>query len=121
MKHMDTRKLLIASSIVLLSMSGALAAEPQVREGSDATAASVAALKANLGNPTGLEVDEVRVTETGVACIYYRVSDGQGGESRGHAVVQGGEVLKSSTDDEHFAKAWNEHCLGPRGGMTSGE
>lgn len=115
---MNTKTMLIASSIVLLPMSDALAADRTACEGSDATAASVAALKGNLGNTAGLEVDEVRVTDGGVACIEYRVSNGQGGKTRGHAVVQGDEVLKSSAGYERFEKAWNEHCLGPRGGTT---
>ena len=109
---MDAKKLLIASSVTLL-VAGALAA--------DATSASIDALKANVGNTAGLEVDEVRVTDDGVACIEYRVSNSQGRKTRGHAVVKGEEVLKSSSDYERFEKAWNEHCLGPRGGITGGE
>ena len=109
---MDTRKLLLAASIALLPLAG---------EGSDATSAAVAALKANLGNPAGLEIDEVRVTAAGVACIDYHARDGQGGKSPGHAVVQGEEVLKSSSGEERFEEEWNQHCLGPRGGMTGGE
>jgi hypothetical protein len=114
---MSTTKLVIATSAILV-MAAALAAHDEPR-GSDATSSSVAALKANLGNPAGLEVDEVRVTAAGVACIDYRVSNGQGGKSLGHAVVQGDEILKSSSRDERFEKAWNEHCLGPRGGITT--
>ncbi len=117
---MSTTKLVIATSAIL-ALAAALAAGDEPREGSDATSTSVAALKANLGNPAGLEVDEVRVTGAGVACIDYRLSNGQGGKSLGHAVVQGDEVLKSSSGDERFEKAWNEHCLGPRGGVTSVE
>jgi hypothetical protein len=113
---MNTKTLLIAASVTLLPVTGALAAD---QEGSDATAASVAALKANLRNTGGLQIDEVRLTEAGVACINYRVNNDQGGKSRGHAVVQGDEVLKSSTGFKQFEKAWNEHCLGPRGGNTS--
>jgi len=106
---MDTMKLIIAASVTLLPVTGALAA--------DATSAAVAKLKANLGDKAGgLEVEEVRVTDAAVACIEYRVSG-----SRGHAVVQGNEVLKSSSDSDRFEKAWNEHCLGPRGGTTSNE
>jgi hypothetical protein len=113
-----TRRVLFASSFAILTMAGALAIEG---EGADATSASVAALKANLGNPAGLEIDEVRVTDSGATCIDYHVSDGQGGKSPGHAVVRGTEVLKSPSGDEGFEKAWNAHCLGPRGGMSSGE
>ena len=115
---MNTKTLLIAASVALLPVVGALAADPEA-PGSDATSASVAALKATLRNSSGLTVDEVRVTEAGVACINYRVNNDQGGKSRGHAVVQGDEVLKSSTGYKRFEKAWNEHCLGPRGGNTS--
>ncbi|HEV7609814.1 MAG TPA: hypothetical protein VGO61_20935 [Steroidobacteraceae bacterium] len=117
---MDMRKFLIASSLVLLPVAGALAADREERTSPDATSAAIAALEANLKNTTGLEVDEVRVTGAGVACINYRVTD-QGAKVRGYAVVQGDEVLKSSSDDKRFEKAWSEHCLGPRGGMTSGE
>ena len=102
---MDTMKLIIAASVASLPLAGALAA--------DATSNAVSALKANLGSNVSLEVDEVRVTQAGVACIEYRVSG-----SRGHAVVQDNEVLKSSSDAERFEKAWNQHCLGPRGGTT---
>jgi hypothetical protein len=115
---MNTKTLLIAASVALLPVGGAFAAD---QEGSDATAASVAALKANLKNSAGLTIDEVRLTEAGVACINYRVNNEQGGKSRGHAVVQGDEVLKSSTGYKRFEKAWNEHCLGPRGGTTTSQ
>jgi hypothetical protein len=117
---MSTTKLVIATSAILL-MAAALAANDEPRDSSDATSTSIAALRANLGDVDGLEIDEVRVTGAGIACINYRVGNSQGGKSRGHAVVQRDEVLKSSADDARFEKAWNEHCLGPRGGMTSGE
>ena len=118
-KRPHSRKLLIASSVALLLLVAAFAANGQERKSPDRTAASVAALKASLGNSSGLEVEEVRVTNTGVACINYHLSDSKGGKSPGHAVVQGDEVLKSPSGDERFEKAWTEHCLGPRGGVTS--
>ena len=102
---MDTLKLLIAASVTFLPVTGALAAE--------ATADAVAALKSDLGSGVDLEVDEVRETAAGVVCIEYRVRG-----SRGHAVVQKKEVLKSSSGYKAFEKAWNEHCLGPRGGAA---
>ena len=109
---MHIKKLLIASTVVLLPIASAL--------GADTTANSVAALKANLGNAAGLEIDEVRVTDDGIACIDYHLRSSEGGKSPGHAVVQGNEVLKSSSGDERFEKAWTKHCLGPRGGISSG-
>jgi len=117
---MSTTKLVIATSAILL-MAAALAANDEPREVSDATSASVSALKKNLGNPANLEIDEVRVTQAGIACIDYRVKGGQDSKSIGHAVVQGDEVLKNSPGDKRFEKAWNEHCLGPRGGLTGNE
>jgi hypothetical protein len=119
---MSKTKLLISTSAIL-AVAAALAASPEGSDNSNATAAAVAALKSNLGNPPGLSVDEVRVTDDGVACIDYRLSDGvSNGEGKvpGHAVVQRDEVLKSSAGDR-FQKAWDKHCLGPRGGMTRDE
>jgi hypothetical protein len=115
---MSKTKLLISTSAIL-AVAAALAASPAGGDGSKATSAAVAALKSNLGNPPGLSVDEVRMTDDGIACIDYRVSDGEG-KVPGHAVVQRDEVLRSSAGDR-FQKAWDAHCLGPRGGMTSGE
>ena len=108
---MGTWKKLIAASLPTLAVAGALAA-------GDATSAAVLKLKANLGNPAGFEFDEVRVTNAGVACIDYRVSSAQGAKSLGHAVVKNDVVLKSSADYERFEKVWNEHCLGPHGGVN---
>ena len=117
---MSITKLVTATSAILL-MAASLAANDEPREGSDATSASINALKANLGNPVGLQIEEVRVTGSGVACIDYHVKNSQGSKSLGHAVVQGDQVLKSSSGDKLFEKAWSEHCLGPRGGMTGNE
>jgi len=97
--------------------AGALAAD--ARPG-DKTDASVAALRSTLGDARGLEIDEVRVTDDGVACIEYRLPDAQGRLTRGHAVVRDQDVLRSPPDDGgKFEKAWTDHCLGPRGGVTS--
>jgi hypothetical protein len=107
---------------MLLAAAIALAAAAALAAG-NATDASVAALKASLGNPRALEVDEVRITGDGVACIEYRVVDAAGKQDRGHAVVRGNDVLRSpgatNADPKPFEKAWSEHCLGPKGGMTS--
>lgn len=123
---MDTKLQLFASTVAALPMAfaspaGALAAGLETRESESPTALAVAALKANLGKSTPVEIDEVRVTASGVACIDYRVGNAQGANSVGHAVVQGGEVLKSSADAKRFEEEWNKHCLGPRGGTTGGE
>lgn len=117
---MSKTKLIVATSAILI-MAAALAMEGKPLAGTDTTVASVTALKSNLGSPAGLEVDEVRVTDDGVACIDYRVSNGKGGMISAHAVVQRDLVLKSSSDSDRFEEAWNTHCLGPRGGMSAGE
>jgi hypothetical protein len=114
---MSKTKLLISTSAIL-AVAAALAAGPEAGKDTDATANAVAALKSDLGNPAGLSIDEVRVTSAGVACIDYHASNREGRKIPGHAVVQRSEVIKSSAGDR-FAKLWNEHCLGPRGGMTS--
>jgi hypothetical protein len=88
----------------------------------NSTDAPIAALEASLGTTRDLEIDEVRITGNGVACIEYRVRDAAGKQSRGHAVVQGNDVLRvpaaANDDAQKFEKAWNDHCLGPHGGMT---
>jgi hypothetical protein len=100
-------------------MAATLCASPDASDGTDKTAAAVAALEAKLGNPAGLEIDEVRVTDSGVVCIDYSMRNAEGVKTPGHAVVQGDEVLQASSGDR-FENLWNKHCLGPRGGTTSG-
>ena len=114
---MNTRNLLIASAAALVPMTAVLADDPPASTSSDATAAAVATLKDRVGKP-GIEVDEVRVTDSGTACIKYRVRNNLGGTSREHAVVKGEEVERSTRGNKEFEKAWNDNCLGPRGGMT---
>ena len=109
---MDARQILVASAAALL---------PIIATGGDATAAAIAALEQHLGKSSGLEVQEVRVTSSGVSCIEYRVNDAQGGKRPEHAVVRGTEVLRSTSGDERFQKEWDQHCLGPRGGISGGE
>ena len=116
---MNTRKLLIACSATLLPMTAALAADTPPATSSDETAAAVATLKQKLGSPSGMEVDNVRVTDAGVACINYRLRDSQGSMTKQHAVVKGDDVERSTFGNKKFEKAWNDNCLGPRGGTTS--
>ena len=108
-------KRLIAPCLVI-----ALCGMAAAREGgpdTDATTKAVAKLEARLGE-SEIQVDEVRITEDGVACIDFHST----GPSKraAHAVVQGEKLLVSSNSDKNgFEKAWEEHCLGPRGGATS--
>jgi hypothetical protein len=112
---MPRMKRLIAPSLVIVVCGMAAARD----EGPDTelTDRAVAALEARLGK-SEVKVDEVRVTEKGVACIDFRANGSANGRA-GHAVYQAEKLLIStSSDQDGFEKAWSEHCLGPRGGAT---
>ena len=76
-----------------------------------ADSSEVAALKADLPSTLGFKVDKVKMTDAGVACIKYRVSNNKGGESPGMAVVEEGKVLRSQNGNSAFEKAWNSKCV----------
>jgi hypothetical protein len=109
-------KRLIAPSLVI-AICGMAAA----REGPDTavTSKAVARLEAKLGE-SEIVVDEVRVTNDGIACMdYHTVSNPR---KQAHAVLQGDQLLISTNSDANgFEKAWSDHCLGPRGGATQNE
>ena len=111
-------KRLIAPSLVIVVCGMAAARD----EGPDTelTDQAVAALEARLGK-SEVKVDEVRVTDDGVACIDFRENGSANGRA-GHAVYQGEKLLVStSADQEGFERAWSEKCLGPRGGAPTGQ
>jgi predicted MPP superfamily phosphohydrolase len=114
--YMNSLKWLLASSLVCAPLTGAFADGGKTK-GSDATADSVAALKAKLGDAASFELDDARVTKDNVVCINYFVTDAQGAKRPGHAVVQNNEVLRSNVD-ERFEKVWSDNCLGPHGGTA---
>ena len=97
----------IAMLAALAPLTAALAADPAM---SDAHAEPVAKLKSRLTNTTGFKVDNVRMTGDGVACIDYRVANESGSQSRAKAVVEGENVLRSTSRNPEFAKAWNSKC-----------
>jgi len=108
-------KRLIAPTLVILLCGMAAARD----EGPDTelTTQAVAALQAKLGE-SEVQVDEVRVTDDGIACIDFHGTGSTGGRN-GHAVYQDEKLLISTNSDKNgFEKAWKEHCLGPRGGAT---
>jgi hypothetical protein len=90
----------------LVPMTAAVAA--------DSTSDPVEALKASLQTTVGFEVDDVRTSESGASCIRYRVTNDTGGESKAQAVVDGNEVLRSTSRSTKFAKAWNSKCAGAK-------
>jgi hypothetical protein len=108
---MDTLKRLIASAVVVVPLSSALAETPA---SGDASTAAVETLRASLGGKGAIDVENVRMTDDGVACIDYRGPNNSGGMSKAKAVVQGDKVLRSGVGNERFADAWNEHCAGTR-------
>jgi hypothetical protein len=99
----------IAMVFAFAPMTGALA---QDTAATAANADAVNTLKSSLQSTTGFEVDNVRTTTAGVACISYRVSNDMGGETEAKAVVEGDKVLRSTSRDNKFAKAWNSKCAG---------
>jgi hypothetical protein len=103
---MNTWTRLIALPAVFLP----LAALAQGQTSSDAESAAVEALKASVRER--VEVDTVRMTDAGVACITYRMENETGGASRAHAVVDGEKVLRSTIGNTRFEKAWKEKCAG---------
>lgn len=56
------------------------------------------------------------MTDSGVACIAYRVNNDMGGKTRAQAVVEGDKVLRSSSRNSKFANAWNSKCASLREG-----
>lgn len=106
---MDTLKRLIASAVVVVPLSSALAETPA---GSDASSAAVETLRSSLGGKGAIDVENVRMTDSGVACIDYRGPNNSGGMSKSKAVVQGDKVFRSGIGNRRFEEAWNEHCAG---------
>jgi len=109
MKTSSTIALLVA-----LVPLAAVAGEPATS--SAASSEPVETLKSRLTSKSGFKVDDVRMTDGGVACIKYRVANDNGGESRAQAVVEGEKVLRSTSRSKEFADAWNSKCAGSSSG-----
>ena len=105
-------------TIALLVAFLPLTAVAEERAEVDESSGPVAALKSSLPSTIGFEVDNVVTTDAGVACIFYRVANDNGGESKAQAVVEGDKVLRSSSRSTQFAKAWNSKCA--RSGSGAG-
>jgi hypothetical protein len=103
---------LVALPLALVPLAGIAADDPSANASSEANSESIAALKSSLPSTSGFEVDDVRVTDSGVTCISYRVRNDLGGETRAKAVVEGDKVLRSTSRTSRFAKAWNGKCVG---------
>lgn len=107
-------KRLILPSVVI-ALCGIAAARDQGPD-TEITSKAVDKLEAKLGK-SEIQVDEVRVTDDGIACIDYHSTSNPGKQA--HAVLQGERLLISTNSDANdFGKVWSEHCLGPRGGAT---
>jgi hypothetical protein len=107
--HMNNR-LLLALPVALTLSAGALANDGDSNANSDA----VEKLKASLTTVNGFEVLDAREAGDGTTCITYQVSNDQNGTSKSHAVVQGDKVLRETTGNTRFAKAWNSKCVASR-------
>ena len=99
-------RFLLALPLGLVLSAGAFANDPPAM-GSDA---AVEKLKTSLTNTNGFEVVDVRNGEDGASCITYSVTNDRNGISRSHAVVHNDKVLRETTGNTRFAKAWNEKC-----------
>lgn len=106
----------IAAPLAILVLTAALADKGPEHERLNLAYASAAALKGNLLSPRNLEFDTVRVTDSGAACMEYRVA-GQGGGAR--AVVLGSDIARSDARDGRFELQWNRQCLGLAHDVTS--
>jgi len=93
--------LAIAAPLALTLCAGALA---------DDNSAAVEKLKSSLPNTLGFKVEDARTGGDGVTCITYSLSNDQNGHSHLRAVVQGDKVLRETTGNTRFAKAWNSKC-----------
>jgi hypothetical protein len=107
--HMNNR-LLLALPLSLALSAGAFANDDASGTSSDA----VEKLKASLTTINGFEVLDTRAGGDGTTCITYQVSNNQNGTSKSHAVVQGDTVLRETTGNTRFAKAWNSNCVASR-------
>jgi hypothetical protein len=103
---------LVLVPLVFTPLAGAAAEDRDANATADSNSEAVAALKSSLPSTLGFEVDEVRVTDSGVSCISYRVRNDLGGDTRAKAVVEGDNVLRSTARTARFAKAWNSKCVG---------
>lgn len=98
-------RILLALPLALALSAGAFAndADPAVEK-----------LKSSLTNINGFEVLDAREGGDGATCITYQVSNDKNGTSKSHAVVQGDKVLRETTGNTRFAKAWNSKCVASR-------
>jgi len=114
-----TRFWLLASPFILLILTGLLTESAEARQRNNLAYASVATLKARIENTQGFKVENMRVTDTGAACIRFHTRDRVGTVSRAQAVVVGGNIAHSDARDGRFQKEWNRQCLGLAYDVTS--
>ncbi len=108
---------IIALPLVLLSIMG-LTGNAEARQRNNLAFASVAALKSGMASTSGFKVDDMRVTDSGAACIRFHTRD-RGQVSSARAVVVGKLVANSTARDGRFEKEWNRQCLGLAYDVTS--
>ena len=101
-------KLLVVMAVALApALSSAVLA-------ADDNSSAVETLKNSLPNSLGFKAEDVRAGGDGATCITYTVSNDQNGQTRSRAVVQGDKVLRETTGNTRFAKAWNGKCARAR-------
>lgn len=103
-------RLLLALPLALALSGGAFANDASDKSNDPA----VEKLKSSLTNINGFQVLDAREGSDGATCITYQVSNDQNGTSKMHAVVDGDKVLRETTGNTRFAKAWNGKCVASR-------
>jgi hypothetical protein len=104
-------RLLLALPLALAVSAGAFAND---KDSSTSSEPAVEKLKSSLTNINGFEVLDAREGGDGATCITYQVTNDSNGMTRSHAVVQGDKVLRETTGNTRFAKAWNSKCVASR-------
>jgi hypothetical protein len=104
-------RLLLALPLALVLTTGAFANDS---DDSMTSEPAVEKLTSSLTSTNGFEVVDVRAGDDGATCITYQVANDRNGTSTSHAVVQGDKVLRETTGNRRFAKAWNNQCVASR-------
>lgn len=108
-------KQLIPALALGLSLSAGVLADDDTKGNAAQSSPAVETLKSSLASTNGFEVEDVREGSDGASCITYRVANHLNGSNRVRAVVKGDKVLRESTGNTRFAKAWNSSCVNKSG------
>ena len=103
---------IVAGTTGLLAIAGFRREDGRSHERLNVAYASIASLKQSLFRPGQIDFEQVRITDTGTACIKYRERDPYGAVSNAQAVVHGQRISTSNSRDGRFEKEWDRQCHG---------